>query len=454
MTIGESELSIEREAWTNAVEAVQGRQEGMDLWLGQVDCVGMSDGRLLLSVPNRFTRDWIADRYLSSILREMKGIVPEDVEVEFRFESAHAGDRRRPSRPPAPVQARCSAAPRASVNPRFTFDAFVEGSTNQLALSACRAIALQAGKAVSPVFVCGPSGVGKTHLLSAVYHQMQGMSPKGPVAYVSSESFMNEFVESISAGRMKEFRERYRRDCGVLLVDDIQFIAGRERTQEEFFHLFNELYNTQRPIVISSDRPPREIGKIEERLRSRFEWGLIADISPPEMETRIAITLRKASEMGIELPRPVTEFIAQTATGSVRKIEGALIRLDVQSNLSGRPVTLEMAREAMGITTPGPGRRLVAEDVIRHVASSFGVKISDLKGARRHRSVARPRQVAMYICRELLHMSYPEIGERFGGRDHTTVMNACRKIASLVGEDAEMRAQVDVLARELDSQGC
>jgi len=452
--IGESELSNEREAWTNAVETIQGRQEGMDLWLGQVDCVGLSNGRLLLKVPNKFTRDWIADRYLSSILREMKGIVPENVEVEFRFESTRSGERRRPIRPPAPVQARCLAAPKAAVNPRFTFDAFVEGSTNQLALSACKAIALQAGKAVSPVFICGPSGVGKTHLLSAVYHEMKGVSPKGPVAYVSSESFMNDFVESISAGKMQEFRERYRRDCGVLLVDDIQFIAGRERTQEEFFHLFNELYNTGRPIVISSDRPPREIGKIEERLRSRFEWGLIADIHPPEVETRMAITLRKASEMGIELPRPVTDFIAETATGSVRKIEGALIRLDVQSSLSGRPVTLEMAREALGITTPSRGRKVAAEDVLRHVASSYGLKISDLKGARRHRSVARPRQVAMYICRNVLHMSYPEIGERFGGRDHTTAMSACKKITSLMGEDAELRANVDSLSRELDTQGC
>jgi chromosomal replication initiator protein len=426
----------------------------MDLWLGQVNCLGLNEGRLRLKVPNRFTRDWISERYLASILEEMKGAVPEDVEVEFTLESVSADAAMRPPEPPLPARAGCTTAPRAAVNPRFTFEGFVEGPTNQLALSACKAVASQSERSISPVFVCGPSGVGKTHLLNAVYNRMRGQSRRGPVFYMSAEAFMNDFVESLSSGRMQAFRERYRRECGMLLIDDIQFIVTRDRTQEEFFHVFNELYNTGRPIVISSDRPPREIGKIEQRLRSRFEWGLIADIRPPDEETRIAITLKKATEMDLAIPRAVTDFIAENARDSVREIEGALIRLDVQSSLSSRPISLEMAREALGIMAAPRSRKISAEDVIRHVASSYGVKVSDLKGARRHRSVARPRQVAMFICRDMLHLSYPEIGERFGGRDHTTVMNACRKITSLISQDSELRSNVDVLRSRLDTEGC
>lgn len=447
-------MSSAHDAWAHAVQAVQRRQQGMDLWLGQVNCIGISDGRLLLEVPNRFTKDWISEKYLSSILEEMRGTIPDGVEVEFKLDSAAFAEARMPSRPPRPVKVDHGVAPRprTAINSRFTFDAFVEGPTNQLALSACKAIASHADRSVSPVFVSGPSGLGKTHLLSAVYHEMNGRGPRGPVVFTSGEAFMNEFVESITAGRMQSFRERYRRDCGVLLVDDIQFIVSGDRTQEELFHVFNELYNMGRPIVITSDRPPRDLDGIEKRLKSRFEWGLIADIRPPDAETRIAITWKKAREMELELPEEVAGYVAQMARSSVREIEGALIRLDVQSSLSGQPITIGMAREALGIIAAPRSRKVVAEDVIRHVATSYGIKVSDIKGARRHRSVARPRQVAMYICRDILRLSYPEIGERFGGRDHSTVMNACRKISGLLTQDAELRSSVEALQHQLNPE--
>jgi chromosomal replication initiator protein len=444
---GRAKVLSAHEAWTNAVRSIQERSDGLDLWLGRVNCIGIDEGRLLLEVPNTFTKDWISERYLPSILEELRDVLPGDLKVEFKLDASQGAREARPSQPPrAPHPA---PAPRTARNPRFTFETFVEGPTNQLAVSACRAVASGAERTVSPVFICGPTGVGKTHLLCAIDDAMGGRSPRGPVIYVSAEAFMNEFVESIASSRMQEFRERYRRDVGVLLVDDIQFMATRERTQEEFFHVFNELYNAGRPIVLTSDRPPREIGRIEERLRSRFEWGLIADIRPPELATRIAIARRKAGEMGMELADEIVDFVAGASSGSVREIEGALIRLDVQSGLEGRTVSIEMAREVLGLISPPRSASTSVDDVIRRVAGAFGVKVSDLKGTRRHRSVARPRQVAMFMCRELLGMSYPEIGDRFGGRDHTTVMNACRRISALIESDGELRGSVEGLRRAI-----
>jgi len=450
---GESDkVASANEAWQNAVQNVQRRNGGMDLWLGQVNCGGIADGRLLLTVPNKFTRDWISERYLPHILDEMKDVIPAGVTVEFRLESPAplaSGPRARPSTPP-PCAAAASIIAPSAINPRFSFETFIEGPSNQLAVSACKAIARHAGRNVSPVFLWGPPGVGKTHLLCSVHKETGGRSPGGPVIFVSAEAFMNEFVESVAAGKMQQFRERYRRDCGMLLVDDIQFITPGSRTQEEFFHVFNELYNQGRPIAISSDRPPRDLGKMEQRLRSRFEWGLVADIRPPEVETRVAIARRKASDLGIEIPAPVANLVAESTTGSVREIEGALIRLDMQSSLSGDPITPDMARATLGLLSPMRSRKASAEDVQHRVATAWGVKASDLKGERRHRSVALPRQVAMYICRESLKLSYPEIGDRFGGRDHTTVMTACRKISGLVDRDLDLLRRIEAVTRSLE----
>ncbi len=441
-------------AWTGVLDAIQRKGGGtLDLWLGQVNCVGIEDDHLLLKVPNAFARDWIKEHYMPAIVDALQEVVPGKLVVDFLLDSsAFAAARRetaekasaRPSRPPP-------APNTATVNPRFTFESFVEGPSNQLALSACRSVAAGTEGAPSPVFIFSPSGLGKTHLLSAIHHATQGVTSRGPVLYLPAETFMNEFVECVQQGRMKDFRERYRKDCGLLLLDDIQFLGSRERTQEEFFHLFNELYNTGRPVVMSSDRPPRDIPKIEERLRSRFEWGLVADIGMPELETRMAIARRKAQEMGLNLPPEVLDLVAENARGSVREIEGALIRLDVQSGLSsGGVMDPESARRALGIVGAGRTRKSSADDVMRQVAAVWGVKVSDIKGERRHRSVALPRQVAMHLCRQVLRMSYPEIGERFGGRDHTTVMNACKKIGALLESDAEMAAAVESLRRTLE----
>jgi chromosomal replication initiator protein len=454
---GEINLEEARQAWRSAIRTIADSQEGsLDLWLGQVDCVGFEGERLLLRVPNEFTREWISERYLDDILERMQRTVPGVTSVTFQLDrSAFARpsedqDRSTPV-PSASSPPRLASPPPmgASVNPRFTFDQFVEGPCNRLALAACLALVQSTETAVSPLFLYGPSGVGKTHLLNAIHHALRGATRHGPVVYMPSESFMNDFLESLRGGRMKQFRERYRRDCGLLLIDDIQFIASRERTQEEFFHLFNELYNTGRPIVISSDRPPREMSRVESRLRSRFECGLMADMRAPELETRLAIVHKKAAGLGLRLPPEVAELVAAAASHSVREIEGALIRLDVQSSLEGCAVTAEMARRALGGLAVENADRITPSQVLKCVAVSYGIKVSDLKGTRRSRSVSLPRQVAMHLCREVLGMSYPEIGDLLGGRDHSTIINGCRKVTALLDADASLQGRVASIRQEL-----
>jgi chromosomal replication initiator protein len=443
-----------KQAWEKAVRAIADRQQGsLDLWLGQVSCAGIERNVLVLKVPNAFTREWISERYQSLILEKMKEALPEIRDVQFLLDSSafeRSGHHPDCARAQTSMHAQPAGPPMGSnVNPRFTFEEFVEGPCNRLAYAACKGLATGAETSFSPLFIYGPSGVGKTHLLNAIHHALGGTTPRGPVVYMPCESFMNDFLDSLKSGRMQGFRERYRQSCGMLLIDDIQFIAARERTQEEFFHIFNELYNTGRPVVMTSDRPPRELAKVEGRLSSRFEWGLMADVTSPEVETRIAIIRMKMASMGIELSRDVIELVAATASGSVREIEGALIRLDVQSGLERCPISIDLTQRALGFLARPSLAKLTADEVIREVASSYGLKVSDLKGTRRHRSVSLPRQVAMYLCREMLGLSYPEIGERLGGRDHTTVISGHRKVTGMLDSNATLQSSVDAIRRHL-----
>ncbi len=456
-TTGRMRLTETGQAWEQTIQQIAGSQEGsLDLWLGQVECVGVEDHRLVLRVPNEFTREWISERYVDRILEGMKGELPGLLSVRFvldgpAFERALPGPAQVKVHAFAPGQP-VDATAGMSINPRFTFEEFVEGPENRLALAACMGLVANPGSAISPLFIYGPSGVGKTHLINAVHHALGGRTPSGPVLYLPSEAFMNDFLDSLKAGTMHAFRDRYRRQCGMLLIDDIQFIASREKTQEEFFHLFNELYNTGKPVVITSDRPPRALVKIEGRLRSRLEWGLMADMRSPEMEMRMAIARRKAEGLRLALLPEVIDLVAAAASGSVREIEGALIRLDVQSSIERCEITVDMARKALGVIGVTAPHKLNADDVIRQVAATYGLKVSDLKGTKRNRSVSLPRQVAMYLCREVLGMSYPEIGESFGGRDHTTIINGCRKITGLLDTDGSLQSTVDAIRRQITRQ--
>ncbi|MFD5467127.1 chromosomal replication initiator protein DnaA [Kitasatospora sp. NPDC127059] len=344
--------------------------------------------------------------------------------------------------------------PAARLNPKYLFDTFVIGASNRFAHAAAVAVAEAPAKAYNPLFIYGESGLGKTHLLHAIGHYSRSLFPGTRVRYVSSEEFTNEFINSIRDGKADTFRRRYR-DMDILLVDDIQFLASKESTQEEFFHTFNTLHNANKQIVLSSDRPPKLLTTLEDRLRNRFEWGLITDVTPPELETRIAILRKKAIQEQLNAPADVLEFIASRITRNIRELEGALIRVTAFANLNRAPVDLELAGIVLKDLIPGgdedAGPEITAQVIMQQTAAYFGLGVDDLCGSSRSRVLVTARQIAMYLCRELTDLSLPKIGAQFGGRDHTTVMHADRKIRSLMAERRSIYNQVTELTNRIKS---
>ncbi|MGW6917434.1 chromosomal replication initiator protein DnaA [Kitasatospora sp. NPDC054939] len=344
--------------------------------------------------------------------------------------------------------------PAARLNPKYLFDTFVIGASNRFAHAAAVAVAEAPAKAYNPLFIYGESGLGKTHLLHAIGHYSRSLFPGTRVRYVSSEEFTNEFINSIRDGKADTFRKRYR-DMDILLVDDVQFLASKESTQEEFFHTFNTLHNANKQIVLSSDRPPRLLTTLEDRLRNRFEWGLITDVTPPELETRIAILRKKAIQEQLNAPADVLEFIASRITRNIRELEGALIRVTAFANLNRAPVDLELAGIVLKDLIPGgdedAGPEITAQLIMQQTAAYFGLGVDDLCGSSRSRVLVTARQIAMYLCRELTDLSLPKIGAQFGGRDHTTVMHADRKIRSLMAERRSIYNQVTELTNRIKS---
>jgi chromosomal replication initiator protein len=340
--------------------------------------------------------------------------------------------------------------PLHGLNPKYTFESFVVGPSNQLAHAASVGAASARNKRYNPLFIYGGVGLGKTHLVNAIGHRLLAENPGARVLYLSAERFTNEFIWALQNHRIADFRERYRSQCDLLIVDDIQFLAGREQTQEEFFHTFNALYHADRQIVVTSDVVPQQIPEIEERLVSRFQWGVVADIQAPELDTRIAILRRKAGEEGIPLPDDVALFLAQVVRSNVRELEGTLLRLAVRAEIVRRPIDLDFARETLRAVLPAPEHAVSVEDIQQAVCRYFNIRLADLKSHRRHRSVAYPRMVAMYLCRQRLEISYPQLGEAFGGKDHTTVMSAVRKIGGLLEkDDPKVRGEVEAIERKL-----
>ncbi|WP_371498307.1 chromosomal replication initiator protein DnaA [Kitasatospora sp. NBC_00374] len=344
--------------------------------------------------------------------------------------------------------------PNARLNPKYLFDTFVIGASNRFAHAAAVAVAEAPAKAYNPLFIYGESGLGKTHLLHAIGHYSRSLFPGTRVRYVSSEEFTNEFINSIRDGKADAFRKRYR-DIDILLVDDVQFLASKESTQEEFFHTFNTLHNANKQIVLSSDRPPKQLITLEDRLRNRFEWGLITDVTPPELETRIAILRKKAIQEQLNAPADVLEFIASRITRNIRELEGALIRVTAFANLNRAPVDLELAGIVLKDLIPGgdedAGPEITAQVIMQQTAAYFGLGVEDLCGSSRSRVLVTARQIAMYLCRELTDLSLPKIGAQFGGRDHTTVMHADRKIRSLMAERRSIYNQVTELTNRIKS---
>ncbi len=396
-------------------------------WFGEVRATEVSDLGVVISVPNDFTREWIEEHFRGLLRAVVRDAVGDDRPVRLVVREETAGD---------PANAQPPAQAVEGLNLKYSFDTFVIGSSNRFAHAAALAVAEAPAKAYNPLFIYGGTGLGKTHLLQAVALYISQHSPRLSARYVTSETLTNDFINSIREKRVEAFKQRYRH-YGVLLVDDIQFLEHKERIQEEFFHTFNTLYEAGRQIILSSDRPPRDIATLEERLRSRFEWGLIVDIQPPDLETRIAILRKKVALDGIHVPdAQVLTFIAGRVSTNIRELEGALTRVVAFSSLTGRPMTVELAQEVLEDVFPqGEPPEISIERIQEVVSQRFGISMQELLGQRRSRAVVYPRHVAMYLCRELTDSSLPKIGNRFGGRDHTTVINATSNITKLIRED-------------------
>jgi chromosomal replication initiator protein len=435
--------------WTRILDALREKLPApiVESWIQPCRLVGLEGDHLTVAAPNAFSRDWLAQHYLDALTTGARDVVGGDPKLSFVVDDSldPVASAARPT-PAAPTRA--GARTPEGLNPRYTFDSFVVGSSNQFAQAASQAVAELPSRAYNPLFIYGGVGLGKTHLLHAVGHQAFRLFPGMSVVYLSSERFTNELINAIRYDRTAEFRTRYR-TIDLLLIDDIQFISGKERTQEEFFHTFNDLYESRKQIIVSSDCSPKDIPEIEERLRSRFEWGLIADIQPPDFETRVAILKKKAALERVVLTDDVAYLIASRIRSNIRELEGSLTRMIAFCALTGREMGVDLAQEVLGELWGEEEKIITIEQIQKKVADFFGVSVSDLKAKSRTKGVALPRQIAMYLARQLTHSSLAEVGRSFGGKDHTTVLHAVEKIQTLLGEDVKLKKSVDGLIQAI-----
>ena len=416
-------------------------------WMKSCNPISISEDTIKISVPNSFTRDILNNRYKDLVANSIQGICSKLYKLEFLISSEVALEEKNKAIKikGSPLNEEISN----TLNPKYTFDSFVIGNSNRFAHAASLAVAEAPAKAYNPLFIYGGVGLGKTHLMHAIGHYILENNPNAKVEYVSSEKFTNELINAIKHDKNEEFRNKYRH-VDVLLIDDIQFIAGKEGTQEEFFHTFNALHDANKQIILSSDRPPKEIPTLEDRLRSRFEWGLIADIQVPDFETRMAILKKKADLERLNVPNEVMVYVATKIKSNIRELEGALIRIVAYSSLTNREVSVDLASEALkDIISKKQGKSITIESIQDIVSSYFNLRVEDFKSQRRTRNVAYPRQIAMYLSRKLTDMSLPKIGEEFGGRDHTTVIHAYEKISENLKTDEGLQSTIDDITKKL-----
>src|SRR5262252_8119914 len=429
-------------------------KQNFETWIKPIRFNEQKGNEIRLDVPNKFFRDWLMDHFVESIEQVLQSIARHEVRVCLTVNET-LQTKHFPVRGERKIDREHERPQRANNNliAKYTFDNFVIGASNQFAHAASMAVANQPGDHYNPLFIYGGVGLGKTHLVNAIGHRASDRRPSMKVVYLSSESFMNELIGSLRRDRMDEFKTKFR-NVDLLILDDVQFIAGKERTQEEFFHTFNSLYESHKQIVITSDKFPKEIPGLEDRLRNRFEWGLIADIQPPDMETRVAILQKKAETEAVQLPHEVAIFIAANIDSIVRELEGSLTRLGAFASLNKCPITVDFARDVLQSVLRDRANRIITiESIQKAVCDFFHIRPNDLRSKKRTRTVALPRQVAMYLCRRYTNASFPVIGDRFGGRDHSTVIHAAQVIERRVREDATFRATVERLERLLERPG-
>ncbi|CAH2029825.1 chromosomal replication initiator protein DnaA [Trichlorobacter ammonificans] len=440
--------------WTQAVSNLEKviPPQNFSNWILPIQFAAFRDDTMLLSVPNQFFKEWLEDNYLELIRSALSVAADKNLTVEFLVREeeelqpvpelpaaaeSNGTDTAETVRVPPAGGKNCSP-----LNPRYTFSQFVSGAGNQFAHAAALAVANNPAITYNPLFIYGGVGLGKSHLLNAIGHHILDKDPSARVCYCSAEKFMHEMVNYIRLNKMDEFRARYR-SVDVLLIDDIQFITGKERTQVEFFHTFNALYENHKQIAITSDKFPREMPNLEERLRSRFEWGLIADIQPPDLETKIAILKKKAELNAIRLPDDVAYFLASSDTRNIRELEGMLIRLGAYSSLQDIPITLTMAKQNLKDILVDKRKDINIELIQKTTADYFGLKVADLKSEKRLKALVQARQIALWLCRDLTTASYPDIGSKFGGKDHSTVIYSVNKIERQMAEDSYLMSTIE-----------
>lgn len=436
-------------------------------WIKSIRPIAITKDHITLEVPNRFVLEWIQENYFDLLENTISELAENPLKVELQIGASPEKETSTPTPEKDPTSgvdlfSRDGNGPSAQVdspleknnsynfnlNPKYVFQEFVSGSSNQFAYAAAMAVATNPATTYNPLFIYGGVGLGKTHLISAIGNFVSKNKPHLQVSYYTSEKFMNELINSLRYAKMDDFRKKFR-SVDVLLIDDVQFIAGKERTQEEFFHTFNALYESQKQIVVTSDKFPKDIPGLEERLRSRFEWGLIADIQPPDVETKQAILNLKAEQIGINLPEDVAFFIANSITSNVRELEGLLNRIGAYAKLTATSVSLSMAKEILKDILVEKNREISVEQIQKVVASHFNIKLTELKSSKRLKALVIPRQIAMYLARQMTSCSYPEIGEKFGGKDHSTIIHAIKKIEKALEDDFRLRSTLENIKKSM-----
>jgi chromosomal replication initiator protein len=432
-------------------------QHTMSTWLKPIVCEKIQEDRIVLTVPNNFFIRWIKENHIDIIRDSLTEVTGRRFEMDFRSRDEFGDEisdtpcgSNTQSHIPSAMSVTDEFALTRNLNPLYTFESFVVGSCNQFARAASLAVTDNLGGTYNPLFIYGGVGLGKTHLMSAVGYEVLSRDKTKNVYFTTSEEFTNEMINALRYHKMEDFRNKYR-SVDLLMIDDIQFIAGKERTQEEFFHTFNSIYEARKQVIIASDRFPNEISDMERRLRSRFSWGLITDIGVPDLETKVAILKRKAFEDCLELPDEVAYFLAEHVESNVRELVGCLIRVVAMSTLQGIPLTKELAREALREILHHHTKPVTVDSIISHVSKAFNVKPVDIKSKKKHKMYSLPRQVAMYLSRELTELSYPEIGAAFGGKDHSTVIYGARKIEKRLEQDRALKNQVEALKKDIRS---